>query len=123
MTQQASSFIRIVRLTGVEHESVFSAMETLHREELSAGTLAHMPHGFLRRFYMYMAAQRDLDVLGAFNGARIVGFVSGSFVDAHLFRLVRQFASSNPGTMVAVALRLVGRPTDTLRLIRLASSL
>jgi ribosomal protein S18 acetylase RimI-like enzyme len=123
MSQQASSSIRIVRLTGMESDPVFSAIEMLHRVELSAGALAHMPHGFLRQFYRHMAAQHDLVVIGALEGCRVVGFVSGSMVDARPFSLVWRFARSNAGAVIAAAVRLMVRPTGVLRLVRLAGSL
>ena len=75
MSEQASSSIRIVRLCGTESDHIFSEIESLHRAELSAGALARMPHGFLRQFYKYMASQDDVAVLGAFDGARVVGFI------------------------------------------------
>ena len=123
MTQRANNFIKIVRLTGREPDPLFSAIETLHRAELSAGALAHMPHGFLRRFYRHMAAQHDLVVLAALEDRRVVGFVSGSVVEARFSSLIERFARSHPRTLIAAAFRLMAHPAAVLRLASLSRSL
>jgi hypothetical protein len=50
---------RIARLDGGQNFRKFQQIEALHRAQLAAGALAHMPDGFLAHFYRYLATRID----------------------------------------------------------------
>ena len=123
MSQQAISQIKLMLLAGTEPDWIFSRIEELHRVELSVGALAHIPQGFLGKFYKHIATQSDCVVFAALEASRVVGFVCGATTTGSLLGRFARFAHSYPSTIIASVLRLIARPGDLRRLLQLAGSL
>jgi ribosomal protein S18 acetylase RimI-like enzyme len=110
----------ITRLHGREGERTFHQIEALHRAQLAAGALAHMPATFLAGFYRYLATRTDCVVLTAEKDGAVAGFVAGTL---HASGLLKAFVLAQPLQMVGYGAKLLLTPTLLFRVVSLASQL
>jgi ribosomal protein S18 acetylase RimI-like enzyme len=108
---------KIARLEGGEDYHLFQDIEALHRVQLTAGALAHMPSGFLASFYRYLATRTDCVILTAEREGYLAGFVAGTL---HASGLLTSFLTAQPLTTLGYCSRLVLRPRLLVRIIFLA---
>lgn len=98
-------------------DEVFQAIERLHRDQLVAGALAHMPSGFLADFYRFLAGRPDCRVVIARSGPDISGFVAGTL---RATGLLRAFLKDDVWRAVSYALRTSWRLRLAYRLALIA---
>jgi GNAT superfamily N-acetyltransferase len=107
----------IVSLTGGQNFRTFQEIEALHRAQLAAGALAHMPAGFLASFYRYLATRTDCAVFVAETEGRVAGFVAGSL---HASGLLKSFLLAEPLRALGYGARLLLAPRLLFRITSLA---
>lgn len=106
----------IVKAIRPEDKRTFIEIEALHRAQLAAGALAHMPLGFLARFYSYLAGRPDSVVLTVEKQGRVAGFVAGTL---HASGLLRSFLVAEPTTFLTYGLSLLLKPRLLSRVLSL----
>src|SRR5262245_11535384 len=111
---------RIARLDGGEAYRTFRQIEALHRAQLAAGALAHMPTDFLAGFYRHVATRPDCVVLIAETEGGLAGFAAGTL---HASGLLRSFLLAEPLEMLRYCTRLLLAPRLLLRVVSLARHL
>ena len=111
---------KIVRLDGGHDLRAFRQIEALHRAQLAAGALAHMPAGFLANFYRYLATRTDCAVFTAETEGRMAGFVAGTM---HASGLLKSFLLAEPLWTLGYSVRLVLAPRLFFRIVSLARHL
>jgi ribosomal protein S18 acetylase RimI-like enzyme len=112
--------VRIARLEGEVPRHTFREIEVLHRAQLVAGALAHMPDGFLANFYRYLVTRADCVVLIAEKEGRLAGFAAGAL---HASSLLKSFVLSEPLEMAGYCIRLLLDPRLLYRILSLALNL
>src|SRR5262245_23491055 len=112
--------VKIARLEGDEDLRTFQEIEALHRAQLVAGALAHMPAGFLANFYRYLAIRTDSAVFTAETECHVVGFVAGTL---HAPDLLRSFLLAEPLRTLGYCARLLLAPRLLLRVVSVARHL
>lgn len=115
MTDEQGDTVEITQLTAGTDFGLFRKIEHLHRVQLVAGALAHMPQGFLARFYRFLAGDTESVVIAATRNGRLVGFVTGTLRANELFK---SFVFASPLRMVAYGIGLLFKPS---LLVRIAS--
>jgi GNAT superfamily N-acetyltransferase len=120
MTDTSGGTAKISRVSGTEDCQTFREIEALHRMELAAGALAHMPPGFLASFYRYLAARSDCVVMKAEKEGRLAGFVVGTLRASNL---LKSFVLARPLEVAGHGPRLLLRPRLLFRIVSLASKL
>jgi ribosomal protein S18 acetylase RimI-like enzyme len=111
---------KIARLDGGRDFRTFEQIEALHRAQLAAGALAHMPAGFLAHFYRYLATRTDCAVFIAETEGRVAGFVAGTL---HASGLLKSFLLAEPLRTLGYGLRLLLAPRLFFRVGSLARHL
>jgi ribosomal protein S18 acetylase RimI-like enzyme len=111
---------RIARLERADDHRTFREIEALHRVQLTAGALAHMPNGFLAGFYRYLVTRTDCVVLVAEKERGIAGFAAGTL---HASSLLKSFVLSEPLEMAGYGGRLLLQPRLLFRLFSIALNL
>ena len=111
---------KIARLEGGQDFRTFQQIEALHRAQLAAGALAHMPAGFLAHFYRYLATRIDCAVFTAEKEGRVVGFVAGTL---HASGLLKSFLLAEPLRTLGYCVRLLLAPRLLFRVVSLARHL
>jgi GNAT superfamily N-acetyltransferase len=111
---------KIARLDGAGDFRSFQQIEVLHRGQLAAGALAHMPAGFLAGFYRYIATRSDCAVFTAESEGRVAGFVAGTL---HASGLLKSFLRAEPLPTLGYSVRLVLAPRLFCRIVSLARQL
>jgi ribosomal protein S18 acetylase RimI-like enzyme len=109
--------VKIARLEGGGDRRTFQEIEALHRAQLAAGTLAHMPTGFLASFYRYLANRTDCVVLTVEQGGRMSGFAAGTL---HASGLLKSFAVAKPLEIVGYSAKLLLEVRLLFRVLSLA---
>lgn len=111
---------KIARLDGGQDFRTFQRIEALHRAQLAAGALAHMPAGFLAHFYRYLATRIDCAVFTAEREGRVAGFVAGTL---HASGLLKSFLLADPLRTLGYCARLLLAPRLLFRVVSLARHL
>lgn len=98
---------------------LFAEIEALHRRQLSAGALAHMPRGFLSRFYLMLAESEDCCVIAAVQKTpddtfSVRAFVAGSIASS---TLRRRLLTSSPIAILFDGIRLLAKPSLFARVV------
>jgi ribosomal protein S18 acetylase RimI-like enzyme len=120
MTCALGNTARIVNLDATTDYRTFQEIEALHRTELAAGALAHMPPGFLASFYRYLATRPDCVVVVAENEGHVTGFVAGT-LQASI--LLKSFVFAKPLEMAGHGAKLLLDPRLLFRVVSLALNL
>jgi GNAT superfamily N-acetyltransferase len=120
MNYRPGNTAKIAKVNATEEHRTFREIEALHRTELAAGALAHMPPGFLASFYRYLANRNDCVVITAENEGRVVGFVVGTL---HASSLLKSFVFAKPLETAKHGTRLMRAPRLLFRIISLALKL
>jgi ribosomal protein S18 acetylase RimI-like enzyme len=118
--------LHLERLNQKSPDDWFIAIGDLHRTQLSAGALAHMPIAFLARFYRMLAESDDCCVMALVRDrlgqpSRLEAFVAGSIASHGLLqRLVRRHtvATLLDGFCLLAAPRQLFRVIEILRQMR-----
>ena len=111
---------KIVRVDGGQDFRTFQQIEALHRAQLAAGALAHMPAGFLANFYCYLATRIDCAVFIAEKEGRVAGFVAGTL---RASGLLNSFLLTEPLRTLGYSARLLLAPRVLFRVVSLARHL
>jgi GNAT superfamily N-acetyltransferase len=110
----------IARVDGRQDFRTFEEIEALHRAQLAAGALAHMPAGFLASFYRYLATRTDCAVFVTETEGRVTGFVTGTLQASGL---LKSFLLAEPRRTLGYCVRLLLAPRLLFRIVSLARHL
>jgi ribosomal protein S18 acetylase RimI-like enzyme len=111
---------KIARLDGGQDVHTFLEIEALHRAQLAAGALSHMPAGFLASFYRYLATRTDCAVLVAETEDHVAGFVAGTL---HATGLLKSFLLAEPLRTLGYSAQLLLAPRLLFRIVSLGRHL
>jgi ribosomal protein S18 acetylase RimI-like enzyme len=120
MTCALGNTASIVSLDGTEDDRTFREVEALHRTELAAGALAHMPTGFLASFYRYLSTRHDCVVLVVEKQGRVTGFAAATL---HASILFKSFVLAKPLEIAGHSAKLLLDPQLLFRVASLALNL